>query len=429
MITTLLLVILVSLIALRVPVSISIGISTVIALLVGDFPLSVIPRMMIDGLDTFTLLAVPFFILAGNIMNAGGVTERIFGFAKALFSPIRGGLAQVNVAASMIFAGMSGAALADLAGLGTVEMRAMKKSGYPLNIAAAVTLASCTIGPIIPPSIVLIVYGLATDTSIGRLFLGGIVPGFTIGLFTMIWISLWVRFKKTDWGQPEPFIISEVWENFKKGALALFSPVLIIGALILGVSTPTEVGVIAASYALFVGIVYRELTWRRLVSCIIESMQTTAIIMYIVAVSIVMGWVITMERLPHEAANAISQYIENPLIALLIINIFLIIVGMFLETLPAILILSPILLPILAPLGIDQVHFGIIICFNLIIGIITPPMGIGLFVAARVAGTTPELVFRATIPFLVPLLLGLATITAFPVLTLWLPDLVFGHRP
>ena len=429
MITTTLLFVLVSLIALRVPVSISIGISTVIALIIGDFPLSVVPRMMIDGLDTFTLLAVPFFVLAGNIMNAGGVTERIFAFAKALFSPIRGGLAQVNVAASMIFAGMSGAALADLAGLGTVEMRAMRKGGYPLNVAAAVTLASCTIGPIIPPSIVLIVYGLATDTSIGRLFLGGIIPGFIIGLITMVWISLWVRFKKTSWGQPEPFVVSDVWSTFKGGALALFSPVLIIGALVLGVSTPTEVGVIAAIYALFVGIIYRDLTWKKLLDCIVESMQTTAIIMYIVAVSIVMGWIITMERLPHEAAKAIQLYIEHPLLALLIINVFLILVGMFLETLPAILILSPILLPILAPFGIDQVHFGVIICFNLIIGIITPPMGIGLFVAARVADTTPELVLKATIPFLIPLLFGLAIVTAFPILTLWLPDLVFGPRP
>jgi tripartite ATP-independent transporter DctM subunit len=429
MITTTLLFVLVSLIALRVPVSISIGISTVIALIIGDFPLSVVPRMMIDGLDTFTLLAVPFFVLAGNIMNAGGVTERIFSFAKALFSPIRGGLAQVNVAASMIFAGMSGAALADLAGLGTVEMRAMRKGGYPLNVAAAVTLASCTIGPIIPPSIVLIVYGLATDTSIGRLFLGGIIPGFIIGLITMVWISLWVRFKKTSWGQPEPFVVSDVWSTFKGGALALFSPVLIIGALVLGVSTPTEVGVIAAIYALFVGIIYRDLTWKKLLECIVESMQTTAIIMYIVAVSIVMGWIITMERLPHEAAKAIQLYIEHPLLALLIINVFLILVGMFLETLPAILILSPILLPILAPFGIDQVHFGVIICFNLIIGIITPPMGIGLFVAARVADTTPELVLKATMPFLIPLLFGLAIVTAFPILTLWLPDLVFGPRP
>ena len=429
MITTTLLFVLVSLIALRVPVSISIGISTVIALIIGDFPLSVVPRMMIDGLDTFTLLAVPFFVLAGNIMNAGGVTERIFAFAKALFSPIRGGLAQLNVAASMIFAGMSGAALADLAGLGTVEMRAMRKGGYPLNVAAAVTLASCTIGPIIPPSIVLIVYGLATDTSIGRLFLGGIIPGFIIGLITMVWISLWVRFKKTSWGQPEPFVVSDVWSTFKGGALALFSPVLIIGALVLGVSTPTEVGVIAAIYALFVGIIYRDLTWKKLLECIVESMQTTAIIMYIVAVSIVMGWIITMERLPHEAAKAIQLYIEHPLLALLIINVFLILVGMFLETLPAILILSPILLPILAPFGIDQVHFGVIICFNLIIGIITPPMGIGLFVAARVADTTPELVLKATMPFLIPLLFGLAIVTAFPILTLWLPDLVFGPRP
>ena len=429
MITTTLLFVLVSLIALRVPVSISIGISTVFALIIGDFPLSVIPRMMIDGLDTFTLLAVPFFVLAGNIMNAGGVTERIFSFAKALFSPIRGGLAQVNVAASMIFAGMSGAALADLAGLGTVEMRAMRKGGYPLNVAAAVTLASCTIGPIIPPSIVLIVYGLATDTSIGRLFLGGIIPGFIIGLITMVWISLWVRFKKTSWGQPEPFVVSDVWSTFKGGALALFSPVLIIGALVLGVSTPTEVGVIAATYALFVGIIYRDLTWKKLLKCIVESMQTTAIIMYIVAVSIVMGWIITMERLPHEAAKAIQLYIEHPLLALLIINVFLILVGMFLEPLPAILILSPILLPILAPFGIDQVHFGVIICFNLIIGIITPPMGIGLFVAARVADTTPELVLKATMPFLIPLLFGLAIVTAFPILTLWLPDLVFGPRP
>ena len=429
MITTTLLFVLVSLIALRVPVSISIGISTVIALIIGDFPLSVVPRMMIDGLDTFTLLAVPFFVLAGNIMNAGGVTERIFAFAKALFSPIRGGLAQVNVAASMIFAGMSGAALADLAGLGTVEMRAMRKGGYPLNVAAAVTLASCTIGPIIPPSIVLIVYGLATDTSIGRLFLGGIIPGFIIGLITMVWISLWVRFKKTSWGQPEPFVVSDVWSTFKGGALALFSPVLIIGALVLGVSTPTEVGVIAAIYALFVGIIYRDLTWKKLLDCIVESMHTTAIIMYIVAVSIVMGWIITMERLPHEAAKAIQLYIEHPLLALLIINVFLILVGMFLETLPAILILSPILLPILAPFGIDQVHFGVIICFNLIIGIITPPMGIGLFVAARVADTTPELVLKATMPFLIPLLFGLAIVTAFPILTLWLPDLVFGPRP
>jgi tripartite ATP-independent transporter DctM subunit len=294
-----LLVTMVVLMALRVPVSIAIGVATMVALLLADIPLSVIPRLMIDGLDSFALLAVPFFVLAGNLMNAGGVTERIFAFARTLFSTIRGGLAQVNVAASMIFAGMSGAALADLAGLGAVEMRAMRRNGYPADISAAVTLASCTIGPIIPPSIVLIVYGLATNTSVGRLFLGGIVPGVLVGLIMMVFISLWVRLRHTSWGQPEPFRWREAWLAFRAGALALFSPVLIIGALITGVTTPTEVGALAAVYALFVGLAYRELTWRRLWDCLVESVLTTAVIMYIIAVSVVMGWLITTERIPH----------------------------------------------------------------------------------------------------------------------------------
>ena len=429
MISATILVIMVLLMALRVPVSIAIGIAALIALVMADIPLSVIPRMMVDGLDSFALLAVPFFVLAGNLMNAGGVTERIFNFARTLFSPIRGGLAQVNVGASMIFAGMSGAALADLAGLGAVEMRAMRRNGYPVGISAAVTLASCTIGPIIPPSIVLIVYGLATDTSVGRLFLGGILPGLVIGLITMAFISAWVRFKHTSWGQPEPFKLAEAWRALKGGGLALLSPVLIIGALITGVTTPTEVGALAALYALLVGLVYRELSWRRLWQCIVESVQTTAVIMYIIAVSVVMGWLITTERIPHEAAEAITTYVQNPLVGLLVINLFLIVVGMFLETLPALLILSPILLPVVTAFGIDQVHFGIIICFNLIIGIITPPMGIGLFVAARVADTTPEVVLKATLPFFAPLLLGLLIVSVFPQLTLWLPDLVFGVSP
>jgi len=428
-ITLTLLLVMIALIALRVPVSISIGIASVVALLMGDFPLSVLPRLMVDGLDRFALLAVPFFVLAGNLMNASGVTERIFDFARAVFGPIRGGLAQVNVAASMIFAGMSGAALADLAGLGAVEMRAMRKNGYPIDISAAVTLASCTIGPIIPPSIVLIVYGLATDTSVGRLFLGGILPGFVVGLGTMVFLTLWVRYRHTDWGQPEPFRRAEVWRTLRRGFLALASPVIIIGALVTGVTTPTEVGALAALYALLVGIAYRELTWARLWQCIVDSVHTTAVIMFIIAVSVVMGWVITTERLPHQAAAWITEYVASPIVGLLAVNVFLIVVGMFLETLPAILILSPILLPVVVAFGIDPVHFGVILCFNLIIGIITPPMGIGLFVAARVADISPERVLRATLPFMIPLLLGLVVISVFPQLTLWLPDLVFGPSP
>ena len=429
MISLILLAIMVILMAVRVPVSISIGIAVIVALLLGDFPLDVIPRIMVDGLDSFPLLAVPFFVLAGNLMNAGGVTERIFAFARATFCPIRGGLAQVNVAASMIFAGMSGAALSDLAGLGAVEMKSMKENGYPVAISAAVTLASCTVGPIIPPSIVLIVYGLATNTSVGRLFLGGVLPGVLIGVCCMVFISLWVRVRKTAWGQPEPFRLSEFWRTMKGGALALFSPVLVIGALVTGVASPTEVGALAAAYALFVGLVYRALNWKELRACLIESMLTTAVIMFLIAVSIVMGWIITIERIPHEAARFISTRVENPVVGVLIVNVFLVFVGMFLETLPALLILSPILLPVVSVYSIDPVHFGVIICFNLIIGIITPPMGIGLFVAARVARISPERILRAVLPLLIPLIAGLLLITFWPQLTLWLPNLVFGVVP
>jgi tripartite ATP-independent transporter DctM subunit len=415
--------------ALRVPVSIAIGIAVLVALIVGGFPLDVIPHLMIDGLDSFPLLAVPFFVLAGNLMNAGGVTERIFAFARATFAPIRGGLAQVNVAASMIFAGMSGAALSDLAGLGAVEMQAMRENGYPGDVSAAVTLASCTVGPIIPPSIVLIVYGLATNTSVGRLFLGGVFSGLVIGVMLMFFISLWVRIKRTPWGQPEPFHLREFWRTFKGGALALFSPVLVIGALVMGVASPTEVGALAAAYALLVGLVHGQLNWPRLRVCLIQSTTTTAVIMYLIAVSIVMGWIITIERIPHDAARIIATTVQNPVAGIMAINLFLIFVGMFLETLPALLILSPILLPVVKVFSIDPVHFGIIICFNLIIGIITPPMGIGLFVAARVANLTPEAILRKVLPLLIPLVAGLIIISLVPQLTLWLPNKVFGIIP
>ena len=426
MITATLLVVLVALMALRVPVSIAIGIASLIALLMADFPLDVVPRMMTDSVDSYALLAVPFFVLAGNLMNATGITERIFDFARALFGAIRGGLAQVNVAASMIFAGMSGAALADLGGLGAVEMRAMRQNDYPADFSAAVTLASCTIGPIIPPSIVLVVYGLTTETSVGRLFLGGVVPGVVIGIVTMAFISFYVRRKRTPWGQPEPFSFGNLWHTFRRGVLALISPAIIIGAIIGGISTPSEVGAIAAAYALVVGLIYRELSWSRLKVCLVESVTMTAVIMYLIAVSSIMGWVITTERVAHDAAAIIATNIQSPLLGLLIINVFLLVVGMFLETLPALLIMSSILLPVTQALGVDPVHFGIIICFNLILGIITPPMGIGLFVAARVARVAPEQVLRAILPFLVPLVAGLLVITAFPQLTLWLPNLVFG---
>ena len=254
----------------------------------------------------------------------------------------------------------------------------------------------------------------------------GVVPGVIIGIVTMAFISFYVRRKRTAWGQPEPFRLAAVWQTFRRGVLALISPAIIIGAIIGGISTPSEVGAIAAAYALVVGLIYRELSWSRLRVCLIESVTMTAVIMYLIAVSSIMGWVITTERVAHDAAALIATHIQSPLVGLLLINVFLLVVGMFLETLPALLIMSSILLPVTQALGVDPVHFGIIICFNLILGIITPPMGIGLFVAARVARVAPEQVLRAILPFLVPLVAGLLVITAFPQLTLWLPNLVFG---
>jgi len=426
MITATMIALMVALMLLRVPVSIAVGVAALVGLLLNDTPLDVLPRVMIDGVDSFALLAVPFFVLAGQLMNAGGITDRIFQFARDLFGAMRGGLAQVNIGGSMIFAGMSGAALADLAGLGVVMVKAMRDNGYPVPFAAALTLASCVIAPIIPPSIVLVIYGLATDTSVGKLFLAGVIPGILIGLCLMLHVWLLVRIRRPEWGQPAPFSGRAAWRSFRRGALALFFPFLIIFCILAGVATPSEIGAIAAGYALLVGLVYRELTIPRLIACLKESVTMTAVIMYLIAVSSVMGWIITTERVAHDAAQLMITYIQSPLLGLLVINLFLLVVGMFLETVPALLILSSILLPVVKALGIDPVHFGVIICYNLILGIITPPMGIGLFVAARVANVSPEAVLRASWPFFLPLLGALALISVFPGLSLWLPTLVYG---
>lgn len=426
MITATILAVFVVLMALRVPICVAIGTAALVTLIMADVPLDVLPRMMVAQVDTFVLLAVPFFILAGNLLNEGGITERIFDFAQAVFGWIRGGLAQVNVGASMIFAGMTGAAISDLAGLGNVEIRAMKQKGYPVDYSAAVSLASCVIGPIIPPSIFMVVYGLITNTSVGRLFVGGVLPGVVIGFLLMVYIWVHHRITQPAWGQPAAFDLAEVWRTFKRGALALFAPVLIIGCLLAGIATPSELGAIASAYAVLVGVVYRELTWRRLWASLVQSMQMTAVIIFIVAMAAAMGWVITSERVAHQAGEFILAYVEEPLVGLLIINLFLLFVGMFVEALAALIILSPILLPVAMALGVDPVHFGLIICLNLLIAIMTPPMGIGLFVAASVAGTTPERILREIVPFYIPLILALAAITAIPQITLWLPNLVFG---
>jgi len=418
--------VLIGLLVVRTPVTVSLGIAAIVGLLVSGFPLSVLPRMMIQGVESFPLLAVPFFVLAANLMNSGGLTDRIFNIASALFSPLRGGLAQVNVGGSVIFAGMSGAALADLGGLGAVQIKAMRERRYPIRLSAGITLASCVVGPLIPPSIVMIIYGMATDTSVGRMFLAGVLPGLSIALLLMLHIWLWTTFRRVDWGQRQPFDGPALWTALRAGGLALMMPVVVIGAIILGFSTPTEVGALAAFYAFAAGLAHRTLTWKGFLTSLSRSVVTTSVIMLVIAVSVVMGWVTTMERLPHEAAAFMIQYVSDPILGLLLINVLLLVVGMFLETVPGILILAPILLPYAVELGIHPVHFGVILCFNLVLGIITPPIGVGLFVTAYIARIRPEEVLRGVAPFFVTLLIGLMLITFVPALSLWLPDLVFG---
>ncbi|MCB1463285.1 MAG: TRAP transporter large permease [Nitratireductor sp.] len=427
MISVTMLLVSIGLFLIRVPVSISLGIATLVGFWMIGIPPAVIPSRMIDGVDSFALLAVPFFILAGNLMNAGGVTERIFAFARALVGWISGGLAQVNILASVIFAGMSGSALADLAGLGAVEIRAMRANGYPIGFSAAVTLSSCTIGPLIPPSIILVIYGLATNTSIGQLFLGGLIAGLVVALFLMIYVFIHVRSTKAEWAKPEPFVFADVLRTGVYGLPALLAPVIILGALVLGISTPSELGAIATVYALLVGLLYRQFTWRKIRYALVSTVSMTGVIMYLFAIASAMNFVIARERVAHHAAEYMAQMTTNPILGILIVNVFLIIVGMFLEGPVAILIIAPILLHVVSEFGMGPVQFGVMLSFNLLIGMITPPMGIGLFVGGKVAGISPEAVFRATLPFFIPLLAGLAVISYVPWVTEWLPSLVF-HR-
>ncbi len=416
------------LMAVRFPVEIAVGLAAMLGLILAGDSFTMMARTMVGSLDSFILVAVPFFILAGHLMNSGGVTDKIFAFARAISGHLRGGLAQVNVAASMLFAGMSGAAVADLAALGAVEIKAMKDNGYSSRLSASVTLASCTIGPIIPPSIVLVVYGLMAEVSIGRLFLAGILPGIVIALCLMIFINFMARRHPEEFGPREAFELKKVLSTAWAAKFELLTPVGIIGLLVLGIATPTEVGVFAVLYAILLGLINRQLTWNGFRNCMVQTLGTSALIMYLIAVSSVLGDIIIQERAAEHLAVLIADLSSNPIVILLLINLFLIVIGMVVDSLPALIICSTILLPIVVSAGIDPVHFGVIICYNLIIGIITPPMGVGLYITARVAGVSVEEIIKSVWPFLIPLFIGLLFITAVPQLSLFIPNLVFGAR-
>ncbi|MEM2117327.1 MAG: TRAP transporter large permease [Thermoplasmata archaeon] len=412
---------------LRMPVCMSMGISSLIYFLFfSDVTIKVIPQMMLHGVENFTLLAVPFFLLAGNIMNAGGMTERIFRFASSIIGSFKGGLAQVVVLASIIFGGISGSALADCAGLGVVQVKAMTNAGYSRKFSAAITVAASTIAPIIPPSIIMVIYSVAADTSIARMFIGGIIPGLIMGLTLMV-MNYWYAATGKKICPTEPYKgIVHIFKVFKGSFLAILSPLIIILGMVGGMVTPTEASVLAVFYCLIVGLIYKELKLVDIPRTLIETMKQTVVIMYIIGMASVISWIITKERVPAIAAEFILSITKNKYIIYLMINIFLFIVGMLIETIPAMLLVIPVLLPIIDAVGIDRVHFGIVLCVNMIIGIITPPMGIGLYVMTSVAKLSLEEITRETVPFIIPLTIALLIITYIPQTVLFLPNILMG---
>lgn len=412
-----------ALLALGLPVAISLaGASILFALIDGSIPLVAIVHRMVGGVDSFPLLCVPFFIMAGMLMNTSGITERIYDFAVAAVGWMRGGLGQVNVVGSVVFAGMSGTAVGDAAGLGTIEVRAMKAHGYDPKFAVGITAASSMLGPLLPPSLPLVIYGVSANASIGQLFAAGIVPGLMVATCLMLMVR-WYAIRH-GYGADAQFRLYEMGRTLFRGFLPLLTPVLIIGGMRFGLFTPTEGAIVAVVYALLLGVVvYRTLGLRALAKVSFEAVEVTAAILLILAGSEIFGWLLTTTRVSEQLVGWVLALTEQKWLILLLANVFLLIVGLAIEPLPAILILTPIMLPIMEAIGVDPVHFGLIMVLNLCIGLLTPPVGIVLFILARVAGISFEDAAKGVLPFMVPLIGVLLLVTYVPELTLWLPTL------
>ena len=446
-----------------IPVAIAMaGASLVYVMASGSTPPFVVIHRMIGGIDSFPLLAVPFFILAGNLMNVGGITTRIYNFSLALVGWAKGGLGHVNIIGSVIFAGMSGTAIADAAGLGTIEIKAMREHGYDAEFSVGVTAASATLGPIIPPSLPFVIYGMFANVSVGALFLAGLMPGLVMTVLMMLTVAYfahknswggdidwqWERVRKAFaelalvagvpfalWAASEagasmtiavPVALAALlWADYRykfNAVLPIMTPVLLIGGMTTGLFTATEGAIAACVWAIFLGVVwYRTLSWRMLVKASMETVETTSTVLFIVAAASIFGWMLTATRTTEMIAAWILTFADAPWKFLLLANALMLFVGCFLEPTAAITILVPILLPIVRQLGIDPVHFGLVMVLNLMIGLLHPPMGLVLFVLARVAKLSVERTTMAILPWLIPLLASLALVTFIPSISLWLP--------
>ncbi len=414
------------LLAAGTPLFVALGLAGWAFALLAGFPGIVVPQRIAMAANSFPLLAAPFFILMGNVMNAAGITERIFGFARVLTGWLRGGLCHANITASLIFAGMSGSAVADAGGLGTVEIKAMREAGYDARTAAAVTAASATIGPIVPPSLPMVIYGVTAEASIGGLFLGALLPGLLMAGALMVLVALTAHRR----GLPrERFAgLGPLARAAREAGCALLAPVLLLGGMLGGVFTPTEAAAVAAFYALLVGtLVYRQFRLADLPRLVVDTLETTGVVMALVMTASLFAWCLSVSRVPQLLSASLVAGIGDPLLFLLLLNLVLLVVGCFVEAIAAILLLVPIFVPPATALGIDPIQLGVLFVLNLMIGTITPPVGVVLFVTANVARLPLEEVTRAVVPYYVPLLVVLLAVTLFPPLTTWLPGLLLAR--
>jgi len=415
------------LVLLELPIAFALAASSVTFLtLSSPVPLTVVVQRMASGLDSFPLLAIPLFVLAGNIMNRAGLAARIFALALAILGHVRGSLGHVNIFASMVFAGMSGVAQADAAGLGTVEIRAMRKAGYDPAFAAAVTAASSIIGPIIPPSVIMVIYAVLASVSVADLFLAGILPGLLTGLLLMALVYGLAATGRITAPVRRRAGRSEIARALVRALPALLAPVILVAGLLSGAATPTELGAVTVVYAALVGFLQRELTGRRLLACLIDSALTTGVLVFIIAAAVPFGWVISVNNVPAQLSGFLLSLTDNPYLILALINIVLLLAGLVMETTAILLIAVPTLLPLAAALGIDLVHFGVVMVLNLLIGAATPPFGVLLFIMMDIAKISFGQIVRAMLPFYLPLLAALLAVTYWPAMVLWIPRMFEG---
>lgn len=417
----------VGLLAIGTPVAWSIAISSMLTLVVS-LPMlpafATISQRMATGLDSFALLAIPFFILSGELMNHGGIAHRLIAFAKSLVGALPGGLALINIISAMFMGAIAGSAMASASAMGSILGPEMEKEGYDKGFSVSVNITSATTGLVIPPSNVLIVYSLASGgASIAALFLAGYIPGLITGLLLMVVAMFWA--KKKGYGKGQRSSLKQVFKTFVDAVPSLFLLVLVIGGIVAGIFTATEASAIAVLYSMILGFVYKEITFKKLPNIFLNASATTAVVMLLIAASMSMSWALSFEHIPQDISSGLLSITDNKIALLLIINIILLIVGIFMDITPAVLIFTPIFLPIVTKLGIDPVHFGIIMILNLCIGLCTPPVGSVLFVGVGVAKTSIEKVIRPLLPLFAAMILALFLITYIPELALWLPGL-FG---